>query len=94
MKINKSSFSVKSSDNIHTLQGVVYFPEKDIKGFFHIVHGMKEHIGRYEKIMTDLAENGFITFGYDNLGHGKTAEDECELGYIAKKTGGKFFRKT
>jgi alpha-beta hydrolase superfamily lysophospholipase len=93
MKINKSSFSVKSSDNIHTLQGVVYFPEKDIKGFFHIVHGMKEHIGRYEKIMTDLAEHGFITFGYDNLGHGKTAEAERDWGYIAKKNGWEILSK-
>ncbi len=83
----RTNFSVPSSDNIHTLAGVVYLPEKEVKGFFHIVHGMTEHMGRYDRIMTDMAEEGYVCFGYDNLGHGHTARDESELGYIAKKDG-------
>ena len=79
--------SVKSSDGIHFLAGVVYIPEGEIKGIYHIVHGMTEHIGRYDRIMRALAEKGYLTFGYDNLGHGYTARDKSELGYIAKKKG-------
>ncbi len=83
----KTEFTALSSDNLHTLSGVVYPPEGHIKGFFHIVHGMREHIGRYERIMRDLANAGYLCFGFDNLGHGKTARDKSELGYIAPKGG-------
>ena len=93
MPVSKRLFKTKSSDGIHDLSGVVFSPEgvgagkTAIKGFFHIVHGMTEYIGRYEKIMTDIAENGYVCFGYDNLGHGRTANDDSELGFVAEKGG-------
>lgn len=83
----KKEFSVLSSDGVHTLRGVVYEPQGEARGFFHIVHGMTEHIARYDRIMEDMAAEGYICFGYDHLGHGYTARDESELGYIAKKGG-------
>ncbi len=85
--MNATKFSVPSSDGIHTLSGVVYLPKSEAKGFLHIVHGMTEHIGRYDKFMTDMAHEGYICFGYDNLGHGYTVNDESELGFIAPKGG-------
>ncbi len=85
--MTKWPFSAPSSDGVHTLAGSVYLPDDRVKGFFHIVHGMTEHIGRYDRLMTDLANAGYIAFGYDNLGHGNTAGDAAELGYIAKKGG-------
>ncbi len=87
MNITVKKISVPSSDGIHSLAGVVYVPEQPIKGIYHIVHGMTEHIGRYQRIMTDLAEQGYLCVGYDNLGHGYTARDKSELGYIADKKG-------
>ncbi len=80
-------FTAPSSDGIHTLRGVVYLPDGEIKGYFHIVHGMTEYIGRYDRLMTDLCRQGYLVFGYDHLGHGLTADDDGELGYIAKKKG-------
>lgn len=91
--IEKKSFCVLSSDGIHTLSGVVYLPEGETRGFFHVVHGMTEHIGRYDRVMRDLAECGFICFGYDNLGHGNTAASKDELGYIARKRGWELLAK-
>ena len=87
MSIEIKDFKVKSSDGIHTLAGVVYMPEGEAKGLFHIVHGMTEHIARYDRFMRDAASEGYICFGYDNLGHGHTVNDDSELGYIAKKNG-------
>ena len=81
------SFSCPSSDGIHTLQGVVYLPEGEARGYFQIAHGMTEHIGRYDRIMSALTSEGYICFGYDHLGHGKTVNEKSELGYIAKKRG-------
>lgn len=89
MAFEIKEMTVKSTDNIHTLVGKIYIPEGEIKGLFHIVHGMTEHIERYDDLMCYLANNGYIAFGYDHLGHGKTARDECELGFIASNSGWK-----
>ena len=78
---------VNSSDNIHSLYGKLYIPKGEIKGLFHIVHGMTEHIERYADFMAELAENGYVAFGYDNLGHGRTAREDSELGFISHKNG-------
>lgn len=78
---------VLSTDNIHQLSGKVYIPDTTPKGILHIVHGMTEHIARYEAFMRDMASDGYVVFGYDNLGHGYTANDESELGFIAHKDG-------
>lgn len=78
---------VLSSDKKHMLKGKLYIPEGKAKGFFHVVHGMTEHIARYDDFMRQLAEDGYITFGYDHLGHGRTAKDDGELGFIAHENG-------
>lgn len=78
---------VLSSNGKNMLAGRVYLPDGEIKGYFHIVHGMTEYIGRYDAFMKTLAENGYIAFGYDHLGHGYTASDDSELGFIAEKDG-------
>lgn len=77
---------VLSSDKKHQLKGKLYIPEGKAKGFFHVVHGMTEYIERYDGFMREMAEEGYITFGYDHLGHGMTA-DPSELGFIAHKNG-------
>ena len=87
MTIEKREFSCLSSDGQHKLAGVVYLPEGEIKGYFQVVHGMTEYIGRYDRFMRDMAGEGYLCFGYDHLGHGKTANDDSELGYISRKKG-------
>lgn len=85
--IEKKEFLVPSSDGVHTLSGVVYLPKGEPRGLFHVVHGMTDHIARYRRILSDLCEAGWIAYGYDHLGHGRTARDASELGYIAKERG-------
>ena len=80
---------VLSSDNIHQLKGKVYLPEGEARGLFHVVHGMAEFTGRYDGFMREMAEDGYIVFGYDHLGHGLTARDDSELGYFAHENGWK-----
>ena len=84
--MQKIQKELPSCDGIHTLRGILYLPENP-KGIVQIVHGMTEHIGRYDAFMTYLAENGLIVFGHDHLGHGRTAENETELGFFSEKDG-------
>ena len=90
MPFTLKTFETPSTDHIHTLKGVLYIPDGEIKGIFHLVHGMCEHIGRYEPFLSRLAENGYLCCGYDNLGHGNTAREPEELGFIAHKDGWKY----
>lgn len=83
----KRLFSVPSTDGIHNLSGVVYLPSGEARGIFQVVHGMTEHIDRYDRFLCDMADAGFIAFGYNHLGHKGTALDDSELGYIAKENG-------
>ncbi len=90
MSFEIKEITFQSTDNIHTLIGRIYIPDAEIKGIIHIVHGMTEHIERYDGLMSAAAENGYVTFGYDNLGHGKTAKSDSELGFIAHNNGWKY----
>ena len=85
--IDKKELRVLSSDGVHKLSVVVYLPEGKARGMFQVVHGMTEHIERYADFMSDMAKAGYVCFGHDHLGHGNTANDDTELGYIAKKNG-------
>lgn len=87
MAIEMIEKQVLSSDNDHRLVGRAYIPEGTPRGLFQVVHGMTEHIGRYEGFMREMAADGFIVFGYDHLGHGLTARGPEELGFIAHKDG-------
>lgn len=87
MEIKKEEFRVKSSDKEHDVAGILYIPDCEPKGIFQVVHGMTEFIGRYDRFMTFMAENGYIVCGHDHLGHGRTARDQSELGFFAPKDG-------
>lgn len=42
------------------------------KGIVQLCHGMAEHTGRYDDFAKFLNRNGYIVFGDDHRGHGKT----------------------
>lgn len=87
--MNITERTILSTDNIHNLYIKIFMPEGEIKGIFQIVHGMTEHIDRYAPLMELLAQNGYVAFGHNHLGHKISSEDN-DLGYIADKDGYKF----
>ncbi len=80
---------ILSSDQKNTLSGIMYIPDGEILGIFHLVHGMTEYIGRYKPLFSALADKGYLCVGFDNLGHGNTAS-ENDLGFIASKNGWRY----
>lgn len=88
MAVKKQELRILSNNGVHKLASVVFVPttRKPI-GFFQVVHGMTEYIGRYERFMTEMAEQGWICFGHDHLGHGHTVNNASELGFIASEGG-------
>jgi len=53
---------------------------KPPRGLLQIVHGMGEHIGRYQTFIEELVHAGLVVYGNDHRGHGRTARSRGELG--------------
>ena len=49
----------------------VFKPENPVGIGFHILHGMGEHIGRYDDLIKVLNENGITVSGFNYFGHGE-----------------------
>lgn len=66
------------------LAAAVSEPQGTPKAVFQIVHGMAEHKERYYPFMEFLSAHGYICVIHDHRGHGESAGDESELGYMNK----------
>lgn len=86
MKINHS---FKSNSGKDTISASIWECENP-KMVLQIVHGMCEHIGRYEDFANYLNKYGIIVAGENHLGHGESA---TILGYISKNNGAKYLRE-
>lgn len=77
-------YTFASSDDRHTkIHGVKWEPENgDVIAVLLIVHGMQEHIERYDEFARFLADKGFAVFGHDHIGHGESVESEDDLGIM------------
>lgn len=62
----------------------IWMCEGTPRGIVQILHGMAEHIGRYEGMAKFLNGQGFVVAGRDHRGHGKDAK---MLGYFGDKNG-------
>lgn len=78
-------FTFLSADKVHRLHAVIWKPQGNAIGIVQLVHGMTEHIGRYDELGNYLAGLGFLVVGHDHLGHGYSVNSKDEYGYIAKK---------
>tara|TARA_S200000501_G_scaffold25072_2_gene21801 strand:+ start:95164 stop:96003 length:840 start_codon:yes stop_codon:yes gene_type:complete len=56
-----------------------WIPDKNRKAVLIIVHGLAEHIGRYNHLGEFLSSKGYIVEGYDMRGHGRS---EGKTAYI------------
>lgn len=84
----KQNFRFQSSDGIHRINGMRWLPDqKPYKGILQIIHGMVEHIDRYDEFARFLCDNGYVVVGHDHLGHGGSINNEEEWGFFAEKNG-------
>ncbi len=75
--------SARDGCSIHALE---WAPEGPPRGIVQLVHGISEHIGRYDETARFLAEHGFLVCGEDHLGHGRTVTDGS-YGFFAPENG-------
>lgn len=77
-------FYFDSRDRQHRIHALKWIPDGEIIGVLQIVHGMAEHIERYDAFACHMASLGYVVVANDHLGHGKSANSPAEYGYFCK----------
>lgn len=86
----KQEFYIPSTDGIHQLHCIRWMPQGETKAILQLVHGMCEHIARYDEFARFLAEKGVMVVGHSHLGHGLTAKTDSELGWFGEPDGNEY----
>ena len=55
------------------------------KAVLQIVHGMVEHIERYDEFARFSNNAGYLVVGHDHVGHGETVKDPEDYGALPQK---------
>ncbi len=78
-----------STDGKTQIRGIIWWPEEgvELRGVVQLVHGMAEHILRYEPFARYLNARGFVACGHDHLGHGESVESHARWGCLPAKDG-------
>ncbi len=84
--MRKEEFYYTSRDNITQIHAVSWIPETDKPAcIVQIVHGMAEHIERYDDFARFLNEYNILVTGEDHLGHGKSMREDKNPGYFCEQ---------
>ena len=69
------------------IRGLRWEPQGEVKAIVQIVHGIAEHVQRYDHFASFLADHGILVVAQDHMGHGRSIEGGSTKGYF---TGGWF----
>lgn len=61
----------------------LWLPEGQPRAVVQIIHGIAEHIGRYDHFARFLTERGFAVCADDHMGHGLSVESGGVFGYFS-----------
>ncbi len=82
--MQKEEIFFDSRDGASKIRAMRWIPDEAPKCIVQLVHGMAEHIERYDEFACFLASKGILVTGEDMLGHGKSVTDG-KYGYFCKK---------
>lgn len=78
----KEQYSLASADGKTSLHCVMWKPEGEPIAVLQIAHGMVEYLERYAPFAEFLADRGFIVFGHDHIGHGRSVRNTADWGVM------------
>lgn len=64
-------------------------PVGEVLGCVQIIHGMREHMGRYSDFAAFLTSQGYAVCGHDHMGHGRSGSTDSAFGYFGETDGPK-----
>jgi len=80
------TFTYRSADG-RQLAGYRWAPQHDQRtaGVVVLVHGMGEHVRRYDHVAAALTSQGFVVYGHDHRGHGASLAPADEPGHLGPR---------
>lgn len=89
--VMREAIAFPSYDGRTTINAKAWFSEAalqgGVRGIVQLVHGMTEHIERYDHFATYLVNCGYAVFAHDHIGHGKSVVTQDDWGFLPAKTG-------
>lgn len=79
--------SIQSSNGQDTLHILSWIPEEEPSAVVQLIHGMIEHIARYDDFAHYLVSLGYVVIGHDHLGHGETVKEKEKYGHFGEVDG-------
>lgn len=64
------------------IHGCRWEPQGKPKAVVQIVHGIAEHIERFESFAVYLNSLGYVVVAEDHMGHGRSISEDCPRGYF------------
>lgn len=78
--INREELRFPSADGRSTIRALVWWPELAAsarpRGVVQVIHGMAEHVERYDALACLFASRGFVVCGDDHAGHGASCDPD------------------
>ena len=80
----RKEYSYPSKTGLANIHAVSWTPDdaSQVKAVFQIMHGMAEHLERYEDFANYMTGRGFAVYINDHIGHGKSVKSDDDLGYF------------
>ena len=76
--INREELRFPSADGRSTIRALVWWPELAAgarpRGVVQVIHGMAEHVERYDALARLFAAHGIVVCGDDHAGHGASCD--------------------
>ncbi|MBR3690472.1 MAG: lysophospholipase [Eggerthellaceae bacterium] len=86
--VTREEFSFPSADGVSTIHARWWLPvAAKPRAIVQLIHGMSEHIGRYDQFASFLVSCGFAVCGHDHIGHGRSVSSPEEFGCLPAKQG-------
>ena len=91
MDIIREEYKFRSATGTCEVRAHSYTPAdaSSVRAVLQIVHGMAEHSERYRDLAYFMAYHGYAVYMHDQAGHGRSVENDDELGYFGPKDGWK-----
>lgn len=77
-----SAITFPSSDGKTTIHGTVWAPEGQPRGILQVMHGVTEHMGRYQDFAAYFTGLGYVVCGISAAGHGESLYDGRMRGHF------------
>lgn len=78
--INREELRFPSADGRSTIRALVWWPALAAgarpRGVVQVIHGMAEHVERYDALARLFASRGFVVCGDDHAGHGASCDPD------------------